>query len=423
MAKLAPIFNDAQLINGIPANGAKLFTYVAGSTTKQATFTGEDGLTQQANPILLDSRGEPSQAVWLTEGAAYKFVFSAADDTDPPTSPIRTIDNVTGINDATVAISQWVDYGITPTYISTNSFSLAGDQTTQYQVNRRIKATITAGTVYGYILTSAYTSLTTVTVVLDSGVLDSGLTRAELGLVTPTDTSLPKIPDWVGNNQLENSYINDLTTVTFDITADHVSIADASNGGNKAKALLSNLIASGAEYLTGTETNKFLSPSVARQSNTVLGNVVASTSGTSIDFTGIPSWAKEVTIMLDSLSTNGTDLVQFQLGDSGGIETSGYLTDSAQIVGPSTATLNYTTGFVNTANAAAAVRQGSITFKLIDPATNTWSGNGHFGLTSTSATLLTSGTKSLSGTLDRVRITTIAGANTFDLGKINVMWR
>lgn len=190
MAKLAPIFNDAQLISGIPANGAKLFTYVAGSSTKQATYADEGGITPQSNPIILDSRGEPSQPIWLTEGESYKFVFSDATDTDPPTSPIRTIDNVTGINDASIALSQWVDLGFTPTYISATSFSLPGDQTSQYQVYRRIKATITAGTVYGYILTSAYAALTTVTVVLDSGVLDSGLSRVELGLITPDNTSL-----------------------------------------------------------------------------------------------------------------------------------------------------------------------------------------------------------------------------------------
>lgn len=250
MAKLAPLFNEAQFIDGIPANGAKLFTYVAGSSTKQATYTDEAGLTPQSNPILLDSRGEPSQPIWLTEGASYKFVFSAADDTDPPTSPIRTIDNVTGINDATVALSQWVDSGITPTYISANSFSLPGDQTSQFQVNRRVKLLVTAGTVYGYISASVYAALTTVTVVLDSGVLDSGLSNVQLGLVTPTNTSLPKIPNFVNTSMIENlsvtnaklanAYINDLTSVLFNYGTDEAAIADASDSGNKKKAFLSS---------------------------------------------------------------------------------------------------------------------------------------------------------------------------------------
>jgi len=224
MAKLAPIFNDAQLINGIPANGAKLFTYVAGSSTKQATFTDEAGITQQPNPIVLDSRGEPAQPIWLTEGASYKFVFAPSDDTDPPTSPIRTIDNITGINDATVALSQWVDYGITPTYISGTSFSLPGDQTTQYQINRRFRATVTAGTVYGYISNAVFTSLTTITVVLDSGALDSGLTRVELGLITPVDTSLFLIQSTnladnsVSTNKIQNNAVTTAKIADANVT-------------------------------------------------------------------------------------------------------------------------------------------------------------------------------------------------------------
>jgi hypothetical protein len=89
------------LINGIPAVGAQLFTYAAGSTTKQATYTDATGLVAQTNPIVLNARGEPqnqagnSVGIWLTQGLSYKFVLAPATDTDPPTAPIWTIDNVT----------------------------------------------------------------------------------------------------------------------------------------------------------------------------------------------------------------------------------------------------------------------------------------------------------------------------------------
>jgi hypothetical protein len=195
MAKLSPVFNWAELINGIPATGAKVFTYVAGSSTKQNTYTDEGGLTANPNPIVLDARGEPPNDIWLTEGQSYKFVFTASTDTDPPTSPIRTIDDITGVNDTGVTTSQWVDSGVTPTYVNATSFTLPGDQTTEFQVNRRIKATVTAGTEYGYISASVFGALTTVTVVLDSGALDSGLSAVQLGLITPANTSFPILPD------------------------------------------------------------------------------------------------------------------------------------------------------------------------------------------------------------------------------------
>lgn len=197
MAKLSPLFNEAQFIDGVPAVGAKVFTYAAGSSTKLATYTTEDGDVAQANPIILNARGEPDSPIWLTEGQTYKFVFTSSTDTDPPTSPIRTIDDVTGVGDNSVTIDQWVESGVTPTFVSATQFTVPGDQTSNFTVNRRIKATVTAGTVYGYISVSAFGALTTVTVVLDSGSLDSGLSAVQLGLITPTNTSLPQISDWV----------------------------------------------------------------------------------------------------------------------------------------------------------------------------------------------------------------------------------
>ncbi len=194
MAKLSPLGNNAQLINGIPANGAKLFFYSAGSSTKQTTFTDEAGLTPQSNPIILDSRGEPSQPIWLTEGLSYKVVFASSVDTDPPSSPIWDVDNVTGINDSSVTLDQWIVSGITPTYVNATQFTLPGDQTSAFEVGRRIIASVTAGTVYGTIIVSAFTSLTTVTLLMDAGqILDNGLSSVSYGLLTNSNNSIPAI--------------------------------------------------------------------------------------------------------------------------------------------------------------------------------------------------------------------------------------
>jgi hypothetical protein len=195
LSKLSPVFNWAEFINGIPATGAQVFTYAAGSSTKQNTYTDEGGLTANSNPIILDARGEPPNDIWLTEGQSYKFVFTSSTDTDPPTSPIRTIDDITGVGDNSVTLDQWVDSGVTPTYVNATQFTLPGDQTSAFQVNRRIKATVTAGTVYGYISAAVFGALTTVTVVLDSGNLDSGLSAVQLGLITPDNTSFPNLTD------------------------------------------------------------------------------------------------------------------------------------------------------------------------------------------------------------------------------------
>lgn len=81
--------------DGEPLVGGKLFTYAAGTTTKLATYTDSSGGTPNTNPVILDSRGEAN--VWMQAGLAYKFVLSPATDTDPPTDPIWTEDNILGI--------------------------------------------------------------------------------------------------------------------------------------------------------------------------------------------------------------------------------------------------------------------------------------------------------------------------------------
>jgi len=155
----------------------------------------------------------------------------------------------------------------------------------------------------------------------------------------------------------------------------------------------------------------------------VAGTTVNSTSGTSIDFTSIPSWVKRVTVMLQGVSTNGSSLVQIQLGDSGGVETTGY--NSGAVIQAS-ATLfsgNVTTGFViGVANdGASSVRHGSYIISLLG--NNSWVGQGNihestaYGLGPQCA-----GSKTLSATLDRVRITTVNGTDTFDAGSINILY-
>tara|TARA_R110000868_G_scaffold402098_2_gene678113 strand:- start:5520 stop:6146 length:627 start_codon:yes stop_codon:yes gene_type:complete len=148
----------------------------------------------------------------------------------------------------------------------------------------------------------------------------------------------------------------------------------------------------------------------------------ASTSGTSIDFTGIPSWVKRITIMLSSVSTSGTSSLRFQLGDSGGIENTGYA---------SNALTSSTSAAINTANSTAGFDGGSIASSsnvlngalvLTNVTSNTWVCQGSISNTGDSRFMSISGGKSLSDTLTQVRITTANGTDTFDAGSINIMY-
>jgi hypothetical protein len=154
----------------------------------------------------------------------------------------------------------------------------------------------------------------------------------------------------------------------------------------------------------------------------VSGTAVASTSGTSIDFTGIPSWVKRITVMFSGVSTNGTSQVQIQIG-SGSVTTSGY--SSATSYGLSAGQNGISTSaflLEPTAVAGAAtVRQGLVILSLISA--NTWVSQGNFNNNATNAVIATSGVSpALSGALDRVRITTAGGTDTFDAGTINILY-
>jgi hypothetical protein len=160
-------------------------------------------------------------------------------------------------------------------------------------------------------------------------------------------------------------------------------------------------------------------------SSIVSGTAVASTSGTSIDFTSIPSWVRRVTVMLNGVSWDNTNSPLIQLGDSGGIETTGYnCITGGTSTGAASSGFNTTIGFNLFGGwSAADIFYGSIIISLLNVSTNTWAAQGNFSVDTSSSdwAVFTSGTKSLSATLDRVRITTTQSAN-FDAGTINILY-
>jgi hypothetical protein len=155
----------------------------------------------------------------------------------------------------------------------------------------------------------------------------------------------------------------------------------------------------------------------------VSGTSQASTSGTSIDFTGIPSWVKRITVMLVGVSTNGTSPPQIQIG-AGSVTTSGYLGSSTVVTNTAVASALFTSGFgigVNISNwASTVVVHGAIVLNL--QTGNTWAAAGSVGRSDTASTYFTNGSLALGGTLDRVRITTVNGTDTFDAGSINILY-
>jgi hypothetical protein len=153
-------------------------------------------------------------------------------------------------------------------------------------------------------------------------------------------------------------------------------------------------------------------------SNGLVSGVVQTASGTAVDFTGatgIPSWAKRVTVMWSALSTNGTSGLGVQIGPSGGLETSGY---ASTVSG----TLSTTHFLVVDVLAAAGVYHGIAVLTLIDSSTNTWVFSTSTGRTDTAASLVGAGSKSLAGSISQLRLKAINGTDAFDAGKVNIFY-
>ena len=308
--KLSPIFND-QVVdeNGAPAAGWQLFTYAATSSTPQATYTTVAGDVPQPNPIVFDALGFSTLGpIWLASGVLYKMVLTDANGVVK-----KTFDSIAGTNDSTSTASQWIPSGATPIYISGTSFSVPGDQTSEFHVGRREQFSTGAGTLYGTIIKSVYngTTLTTVTVQMDSGVLDNGLTAVNHGLLRADNSSVPEYATEMisGFSGLTGSSDATTPTTKFNLAADVVvtrnALGRARTYFNVASKTVDITLASqlggrdqAAAFSALAEPNIFFVP----DGNGGLGLVASLANGTTSGPVGYSEWALAVNSKLNGSS-------------------------------------------------------------------------------------------------------------------------
>jgi hypothetical protein len=158
------------------------------------------------------------------------------------------------------------------------------------------------------------------------------------------------------------------------------------------------------------------------QSVLVAGTAVATTSGTSINFTGIPSWAKRITMMLNGVSTNGTGGIVVQIG-SGSLTTTGYNNGAARFGLNTLGSANSTNGFLINTISANVTLYGNIIISYLG--SNVWTASFTFGMAGSAGgnyAMIGGGAVALSGVLDRVAIVTSNGTDTFNAGSINIQY-
>lgn len=165
--------------NGELAAGGTLEIFDANTITHAVTWFERDGLAihQNANPLTLDSQG--AAVVWLEAGKVYDWVAR-----DSLGNIIDNAKGITGSTSAVAALSQWVVTGLIPTFVSSRTFTLIGNQTAVYETGRRVRVTLSGGFKYATVISSVFSTVTTVTLAFSNGsdVLDATLSAVDVGL-------------------------------------------------------------------------------------------------------------------------------------------------------------------------------------------------------------------------------------------------
>ena len=416
--------------NGNVLSGGKVYTYAAGTTTPAATYTNNLGSAANSNPIILDSAGRPPQEIWFPIGTTFKFVIKTSTDT-----LIGTYDNIPSINDP------YSEGSLLSNVTGTNTIAATATPTITAYATGASYSFIAANTNTGAV-TLSIDGLTAKSVTKAGGnALVAGDIQAGMLVYVHYDgTRFQLLNNVIYGGSVTNAAISGGTVAGATITGGSVSglatdlaIADGGTGASTALAAFDALkqassatyqgvveLATDAEAIAGTDTSRALTPANLRAANIVSGTAATSTSGTSVDFTGIPSWAKRITVMLSGVSTNGTSNLMVQLGISSGVETTNYSYGVSEGSGRASSTT--AAGFILTyANLAANVAYGVVT--IVNVSSNTWIEQGLVSFPNGSVqTEVSAGGKTLAGALDRVRLTTVNGTDTFDAGTVNIMW-
>lgn len=424
----AQFFDD----NGSPLVGGKLYSYAAATTTLLTTYTTSAGTVANTNPIILNAGGRTPNEIWQATGILLKFVlYNSVNEL------IGTYDGIPSINDPFGINSQLSSVA------GTNSITATATPTLTAYATGAIYSFIAANTNSGAATLSidglTATSITkNGSVALSAGDIQSG----KMMLVEYDGTTFQLVNNIVYGGSITNGNIVSLT-----------SPLGVANGGTGAATLTSNnvvlgngvaavqfvapgtsgnvLASNGTTWASATPT--IIAPTAIGQvpfstdgttytatQKITQGTAVASTSGTNIDFTSIPSWVKRITLIFNEVSTSGSagTVAQLGTGATPTYTTSGYLSTSVGTAAVPGAT-SYTNGFGIRNDNATYVLSGHMVLTNISG--NIWISS-HVAKASVGICPVGGGSVTLSAALTAVRFASANGTDTFDAGSINILY-
>lgn len=401
-----------------PLAGGKLYYYEAGTLTHQATYSDSDGLVANtvngSNAIVLDAQGRLEEAVYLGEAGPYKELLTDADDVtlDPwPEDDIPAATAEATEGSARAPYSQWVNVDDSDSPITLTADDIGNAyavDTTNGSVTINLPAVATVGITGGFIFKKPNAANSMIIAPNGSDEIEDNngnvtvtVGQTALGVFSAnTEWRIPFKYAPLVNDLLSTAFINGLDAATSLAATDELLLELAGAGAFRkftVATLRSALLTSSAVQSTG--------------------------SGTSVTFGSLPAGLNRITVVLDDVSMSGTDDILIQLGDAGGIETSGYTSAWAAIPtgGGSVVGGTATDGFEITSNSASRVTSGHLLLTRT-PGTNIWVASGCFS-SAVGTTLIGAGAgrKTLSAELTQVRVRP-AASDSFDGGQIHIYY-
>jgi len=250
-------------------------------------------------------------------------------------------------------------------------------------------------------------------------IADSNVTTAK---IADSNVTTAKIAD----AGVTSTKIADANVTAAKIADANVTTAKIADANVTAAKLASNAVETtkiaDANVTTAKIANAAVTPAKLSQPLT-LATAQNTTSGTSINFTGIPSWVKRITVIFNGVSSNGSSAHLIQLGTSLGVSTSGYLSYYTWTGsnGGSSGGSSFQ-GFVMNHGINSDIKYSHMVITLISGTTWVSSHSGGYTNGQISFSQSGGGNVTLSGTLDRIRLTTVNGTDTFDAGSVNIMY-
>lgn len=404
---MAQFLAPEQLENasGVPLNGGKKYVYAVGTTTLLSLFSDDGMTTPAANPIIADSSGAFA-GVFLAETECKQLVTTSAD----VTVFSRAVFYSVGVSNVLAADD--VSYSGTTSGLASEDVQAAIDEVVSLQAGTQAWSSASDGPIVVGTSTNA-------------GAAAGPLVEMYRNSASPANS------DVIGGMRLTAKNASGTKTTMAQV---HGVITDTTNASEDVKVVVQTVVAGAladrvhigggiwGDGATDPGTGKANFTEIQQSGSSVRplisATVQATTSGTSIDFSSIPSWVKRISVLFAGVSTNGGDELIVQIGDSGGIETTSYVSSASE----SGANDGSTAGFICSVSlVAGSAVHGRLAIELADAANNLWVASGSFGVTG-SWGVACGGYKSLSATLDRLRITTTGGTNTFDAGSVNISY-